>query len=394
LHDQVKDLSGRGHHVEVWCPPTADIKFLPLDTLVPEHVVPLATMPPCPRSPIRRRRYFAQESDHRAATLEEHCRRCGEQARSGGFDLLLAHPCQFFHTSPAAKHFGLPSLLYLQEPCRRLYEAMTELPWKAPEPYERVSWFRRWNMALTEALKLHSKRVQVRQELAWAASYGQILANSLFSRESILRAYNLDSRVCYLGIDADDFRPTGRPKEPFVIGVGNLSFNKRVLLAVQAVGAIPADRRPRLVWVGNRADEGYLDELRDTARRLGVDFVPRILISQDELRDLLSRAAVMIYTSHLEPFGYAPLEANACGTGVVAIAEGGIRETVDHPASGVLVGGADPALFARELVRFTDDLAFAKEFGLKAHDHVRQHWSQAAAMDRLEDELRRVAKIV
>ena len=100
----------------------------------------------------------------------------------------------------------------------------------------------------------------------------------------------------------------------------------------------------------------------------------------------------MICTSHLEPFGYASLEANACGTGVVAIAEGGVREAVGNPASGILVSNSSPEELAIALLKFTSNLGFAAEFGRKARTYVQEHWSQAKAMDRLEAEMERLLK--
>ena len=62
-------------------------------------------------------------------------------------------------------------------------------------------------------------RIQAREEFLNASAYNVILTNSFFSRESILRAYGLDARVCYLGIDTDLFRPLNLPRERMVIGV-------------------------------------------------------------------------------------------------------------------------------------------------------------------------------
>lgn len=390
LYDQVRGLTGRGHYIEAWCPPTANQAFLPLNTLIKEHIVPLRSPPAPSQSRIGRRQHMAWQTAQRMRAMEEHCQQCAEEISAGGFDLLLVHPCVLFRTSPMAKYSRLPNLLYLQEPQRELYEAWPQLPWTAPvREYRPFSW-RYWNQVVWELLALHSKRVNVREEAAWAKSYDQILVNSLFSRESLMRAYNLDSRVCYLGIDTEQFQPTGAAKEPFVIGLGNIHFNKRPLLAVQAIGAIPAKHRPKLVWVGNFADPDYLRKVQEEADKLGVTFGSNVLISDGELRDLLSRAAVMIYTSHLEPFGFAPLEANACGTGVVAVAEGGIRETVCNPASGVLVPNSSPEELGNALLKFTSDLEFATNFGKQSQIYVRENWSQKIAMDRLEVELEKV----
>lgn len=392
LYDQVRGLTRRGHHVEAWCPPTANQNFLPLNHIIKEHTIPLADFPEAPNNWIGRFKYKVLETEQRMKTMEEHCRRCGEEISVGGFDFLLVHPCLFFRSSPMANFSRLPKLLYLQEPYRQLYEASPQLPWMAPEWEYRPFSLRYWSQVARELLTLHGKRVQVRVDLAWVKKYDQILVNSLFSRETLLRTYHLDSRVCYLGVDTEKFLPTGAAKEPFVIGLGNIDFNKRPLLAVQAIGTMPLGGRPKLVWVGNYAEPDYLKTVQKEAGKLGVDFSFKMLIPDGELRDLLSRAAAMIYTSHLEPFGYAPLEANACGTGVVAIAEGGVRESVGNPASGVLIPNANPVELAAALMKFTSNLGFATEFGRKARLYVQENWSQEKAMDRLEAEMNRLLK--
>jgi glycosyltransferase involved in cell wall biosynthesis len=392
LYDQVRGLTSRGHFVEAWCPPTANQKFLPLSALIKEHVVPLENFHMAPGNWVGRFKHRLGETAQRMRNMEEHCQRCAQEIFAGEFDLLLAHPCLFFRASPMAKYTRLPSILYLQEPYRALYEASPELPWAALRRESGPLSLRYWKKLIKDQLAVHNKRVQVREELAWVKNFGQVLVNSFFSRESLLRAYNVDSRVCYLGVDTLNFVPTGGIKEHFVIGLGNINDNKRPILAVRAVGTIPTPIRPRLVWVGNFAEPDYLEATQKEAARLGVDFIPKILIPDKELHDLLSRAAVMIYTSHLEPFGYAPVEANACGTGVVAVAEGGVRESVSNPASGTLVPNANPEELGNALLKYTSNLRFATEFGRAARAYVQSHWSQEQAVDRLEGELHRLLK--
>lgn len=389
LYDQVRGLTARGHHVEAWCPPTASQFFLPLSDLIKEHVVQLEPTKSRTSGWLARRKDKATETQRKMAAMERHCEECAREIARREFDLLLVHPCCLFAVSPIALYSQLPNVLYLQEPFRLLYEASPKLIWAAPtrdyRPYS--PWY--WNDLVWELLEINNKRVQVRQESAWIQNYDEILVNSLFSRESVLRTYNQDSRVCYLGIDTNLFRPKGRRKERLVIGLGSLYPHKRPLLAVQVVGAVPPDCRPKLIWVGNYADPDYLEVIQREAHKLEVDFTFRLRITDEELLNLLSRAAAMIYTSQLEPFGYAPLEANACGTGVVGIAEGGIRETVGHPDGGVLVPGSKPEDIALELSKFTSDLSFAESFGKRARSYVETHWSDEAAINRIESELKR-----
>ncbi len=391
LFDQIKGLTECGHYVESWCPPSANQKFLPIHSVVIENIVPLSEVPSLRFSnPVTRRIALVLGTARKMKLIEEHCNACWKEISAKNFDVLLVHPCQFFRVSPIGKYSKIPTICYLQEPFRELYEAWPELPWIAPSKTFRPLSLGYWNTQAYELLDLYSKRIQAREELSWIKSYGQILVNSLFSRESLLRTYNLNSRVCYLGVDTQSFFNTSNFKSNYVVGLGNIYHNKRLLTAVEAIGNIPISTRPKLVWIGNFAEPVYLDQVRNLAKQLDVDFEFKILIPDDELRQVLSEAAVMIYTSHLEPFGYAPLEANACGTGVVAIAEGGVKETVGNPKSGFLVNGLDPEELGHAISKFTSDLDYAQNFGKEARRYAKEHWSQDQAMDRLERELHRL----
>src|SRR5258705_6351165 len=69
-------------------------------------------------------------------------------------------------------------------------------------------------------------------------------------------------------------------------------------------------------------------EMLELAETVGVDLQIRMIVPDEELVEILNRAALLLYTPSLEPFGFAPLEANACATPVVAGCEGGVRGTV------------------------------------------------------------------
>jgi glycosyltransferase involved in cell wall biosynthesis len=65
-------------------------------------------------------------------------------------------------------------------------------------------------------------------------------------------------------------------------------------------------------------------ELQSLARQSSDWFTVKVRVSDKELPSFLSRASMLLYVFRLEAFGLAPLEANACGMPVVAIAEGGV----------------------------------------------------------------------
>ncbi|GAB4322804.1 MAG: hypothetical protein OHK0047_06360 [Leptolyngbyaceae cyanobacterium] len=292
-----------------------------------------------------------------------------------------------FYAAPfIGRYVSVPKVLYLQEPHRRLYEALPRLPWIALEPSNQAAWSlnqsRRflWDLSEVQAL-----RVQAREELHNAQAFDLILVNSYFSRESLLRAYNLDSEVCYLGVDLNRFQNQHQPRENFVIGVGSFTPAKNIKFVIESLAQVERSR-PALVWIGNFVDPNYLEELQQLAKRLQVNFTPKIRISDQELIDLLNRALLTIYTPRLEPFGYGSIEANACGLPVVSIAEGGLRETVIDGFNG-LIAENNPRAIAASVQKLVDNPDYASQLGQNGYQYVSEHWTVEAAVDRLEKKL-------
>ncbi len=392
LHDHVAGLLARGHHVESWCPSSADQSYLPLSGICRESVLPLRPPSVAPRSLLPRPFYPVRLMSDRLAAMDEHCRLCAEQIDAGRFDVLFGNACMRFRTTPIARHIRLPALLYAQEPYRALYEALPDAPWAALPPATSGRWsLKNLKRVVRDLAARQAMRIQVREEVANAAAFDRILVNSSFSRESVLRAYGLESRVCRPAVDLRRFRPTGEARGSFAIAVGGLDILKGSERAILALAAVPESARPPLVWVGNFADEEYAAKVRRLAAESKVSFDLKVRVSDDELVSLLSRARMMIYTPRLEPFGLAPLEANACGTPVVGIAEGGLRETIEDGVTGLLAPDADPAALGALVQRFAASPSLADEMGRAARAHVERKWGLERAIDELERHLGEVA---
>jgi glycosyltransferase involved in cell wall biosynthesis len=390
LYDQVRGLVARGHDVEAWCPPTADRGYLPLSDLVREHVVHLSLAPPQRAVPstFQKLHPLHWSVALRSRAMDRHCRECARQIHAKGFDLLFAGCCMFFHTPSIARFTHIPSVVYLQEPNRPLYEASTELPWVATSWARRDLFdFRFWVKALKRRLKLPGIRAQAREERISAMAFDRILVNSLFSRENVLRAFGIDAMVCYLGVDTDRFIFQNKKRENFTVCLAAFLPTKNIEFLVQSLAAISAVLRPKLVMISNMVSEPYLDQVRNLADHAGVNFELKHRIPDEEVIDLLNRARMMLYAPRLEPFGYAPLEANACGLPVVAVAEGGVRETVQNGINGLLVEH-EPQSMARAIERLMVDDALHQQLSKGARQLVQEQWSLKPSLDRLERRLK------
>jgi glycosyltransferase involved in cell wall biosynthesis len=277
---------------------------------------------------------------------------------------------------------SFPKVLYLQEPFRRFYEAAPHLPWMALPPNASP------RHKLFGLLCLQGMREQLRREWESARAYDAILVNSYFSAESVVRAYDRPARVCYLGIDTEYFAPGPAPREEFILGIGQFIEHKNIHLVLEAMAQLPAPR-PRLLWIGNMADPHYLARLEKLAQQSGVPFEPHVRVEDAELKNAMHRARFVIYASHLEPFGLAPLEANACGAAVVGLKEGGLRETIVDGENG-LTCEPDAHSLSRAIARLWQNPEEAAKMGERGRRIAVEKWSEAAAVTRLEEQLYRV----
>ena len=98
----------------------------------------------------------------------------------------------------------------------------------------------------------------------------------------------------------------------------------------------------------------------------------------------------MVYAPRLEPFGLAPLEANACGLPVVAVAEGGVRETIIDGVNGLLVQH-QPQAIAHAIQRLAQDKQLTAQLCKNGPEIVEEKWSVNAAVERLERQLTEAA---
>jgi glycosyltransferase involved in cell wall biosynthesis len=168
-----------------------------------------------------------------------------------------------------------------------------------------------------------------------AQRVGEYIANSRNVQQRILECYGRKSTVVHPPVDTDYYRPAKEAPGDFYLWVGALAPYKRVDLALEAFGRL--DRR--LIVIG----EG---QLRRKARRTAPPNVTFLGWQPDEvLRRHFSACRALIFPGE-EDFGIVPVEAQSCGSPVIALAAGGALETVvdlnrvgpDEKPTGVLFG--------------------------------------------------------
>lgn len=383
LQYHIQGLVENGHKVEVWANSPDAEGFMKLPASVKLHKVALNLINEQPTFSERIGSLFFNKDANMQAMIE-HCHECASEIKEGGFDVLFAHSCYLYAAPFIARYLDIPSVLYLHEPNRYLYEAMPRQVWSAPEKILNKLSPKFWVYFFSDLWRTHKLRVYVREEQINFQAFDKVLVNSYFSMESCKRAYGLNSEVCYLGIDNSIFKPVeSKIQESYVIGLGGFMKHKNQELAIRAIAEIK-EKRPKLIWVGNLVDEDYYQAMQGLAQSLKVELELKKMVSDDYLVELLTGATCMIYSSNLEPFGFAPLEANACGTPVVAIAEGGLRETIIHGKNGFLTN-SNPVEIANYIQQLVENKELRNEMAKFAIENVQQKWTLKECSERINN---------
>jgi len=233
---------------------------------------------------------------------------------------------------------------------------------------------------------------RIRGEGEVVAAADRLVANTAEEARQLIDLYGADPwrvETVNPGVDLSVFRPgsaaaarlrLGLPADATVLvfagRIQPLKGPDVVLCATaELLRSCPAlaDRLVVVIVGGPSGSEvgapGRLDALAAT---LGISDCVRLEppCPQRELADWYRAATMVLVPSHSESFGLVALEAQACGTPVVAAAVGGLRTAVRDGYSGILVDGHDPVAWARVLLGLTGSPAKLAELSRGAVTHA------------------------
>ena len=231
------------------------------------------------------------------------------------------------------------------------------------------------NLALAEG-DCAEPSARIRGEHEVVAAADRLVANTDEEARQLVSLYGAaESRVSTVnpGVDLSLFQPghqaharrrLGLPADAFVVlFAGRVQPLKgpdivlRAAASLLSAGLLPPEVAEKLVvvFVGGPSGSEVGAPGRLAAMAAGLGIADRVRLEppcpQAELADWYRAASLVMVPSHSESFGLVALEAQACGTPVVAAAVGGLRTAVRDGDSGVLVSGHDPADYARVIAR-------------------------------------------
>lgn len=264
------------------------------------------------------------------------------------YDIAFIHPSQFTQAPFILRFIKTKKVYYCQEHLRIAYQSAFAIPRDL-----------RWPKRLYENV-IRSVRKTIDRDNIKRADI--ILANSHYTQGNIQSAYGLKSTVSYLGVDTQVFKPSGDKKDVDVLFVGNKEEIDGYSLLGKAISQMKKKPTLKIHLTGGKwiADAG--------------------------LSKLYSRSKIVVCLAHNEPFGLIPLEAMACGVPVIAVDEGGYRETVVDGKTGYLIP-RDPQVLAKKIDFILKHDKARERVGRDARQYTEKNWSWEKSVSSLESNL-------
>lgn len=203
--------------------------------------------------------------------------------------------------------------------------------WDLQHQYLREAQLQHGLKSMLARLSLHYMRLW---DVRTANGVDAFIANSRFIARRIAKVYRRPARVIYPPVEVEAFS-LREQKEDFYLTASRMVPYKKMPLIVEAFAAMP-DKR--LVVIGDGPELARCKAVAAPNVEL-LGYQPF-----EVLRDYMQRARAFVFAAE-EDFGITPVEAQACGTPVIAFGRGGACETIvglDAAAPLPAAGGAAP----------------------------------------------------
>ena len=231
-----------------------------------------------------------------------------ERLDLSGYDLVITSS---HAVAKSVKTKNIPNICYCYTPIR--------YAWDMSEEYLRSSGFIKRLIAglILSYIRKWDKRTAERVDY--------FMAISEYIAARIKRIYGRESFVIYPPVDTDAFTISSAPKEDYYLTASRMVPYKRMDLIVETFAQMP-DKK--LVVIGEGPD---MRMIRSKATK-NIELLGHQ--PYEALKEHMQKARAFIFASE-EDFGIAPVEAQACGTPVIAFKKGGATETVIENKTGL-----------------------------------------------------------
>lgn len=253
---------------------------------------------------------------------------------SKDYDFVFVHPSKFTQAPFILRFLKTKKIYYSEETLRMIYEQ---------EGVVGINVLKQYYEKLNRIIRKEIDRKNIK-------SADLILANSNFTKNNIYKAYRLKSKMVYLGVDVSFFKPGRKSRDIDILYVGSKDESNGYNLLSQSINLLNIKLKIEYVITGQK------------------------WVTDSTLRDLYARSKIVIAFYKNEPFGLIPLEAMSSGSVVIALDQGGYKETIINGKTGYLVP-ADPKLISKKINHILSNTNLAKNMGEYARKIMIGKWS-------------------
>jgi N-acetyl-alpha-D-glucosaminyl L-malate synthase BshA len=181
-----------------------------------------------------------------------------------------------------------------------------------------------------------------------------------------------------------EYAPHG---ERILVHLSNFRPVKRITDTVEIFDRVRKQIPAKLLLIGDGPERSRAEGL---ATQKGIEDDVLFLGKQDQIREKLGLADLMLLPSELESFGLAALEAMACEVVPIVTRVGGLPEVVEEGKTGFLADVGDVDTMARHAIDLLNDDSRLKAMGKACRESARDRFSASKIIPQYEDFYRRV----
>lgn len=211
--------------------------------------------------------------------------------------------------------------------------------------------------------------------------YIPVITVSPSSKQEIIehRLARNEPHIIYNGVDTDRYKPGKKYPTPLIAYVGRLKAYKNLETFIYAAQKI-AEKFPETTFViaGSGEEKKHLSAL---VQSLKLDTVISFagFITEQEKVALYQKAWIIVNPSSYEGWGITTIEANACGTPVVASDVAGLKDSVQHGENGFLAKHGSVEEFYTCIVKLVEDTELRKTMSHTAQTYAQRfNWDRSA----------------
>lgn len=278
-------------------------------------------------------------------------KRIASEIDSNIYDLVLVNGSKYIEAPFILKYLNTYKVFYCHDPNYRVvYEKILAINKKIPihkRFYESLN--RRFRKALDKKNFLCSDLV---------------IANSKFAKKIIKKTYKVDSLIASPGVDTNFFSPINQKKDTDLFYIGSNEKIDAYGLLMESLSKL----QKKIVLKTKMSEDGWIPDNK-------------------VIRNLYRRSRIVICTAYNEPFGSVAIEAMSCGVPVIAVNEGGHKETVVDGKTGFLVK-RNSGILAQRILDILDDRTLSKNLSAQSRIVALKEWDWKIQSKKLEEILK------